>query len=211
MIRIYLVRHGETVWNAEGRIQGHLDVELSEKGKHQAVLLARRLADVPLDAVYSSDLSRAWMTAELVANTHGLTVTRTELLREAMLGEWQGHTGAELISKFPDLYALYKADSVTNRPPGGERLEDVIDRCARFLDQIRRDHQEGNLLLVGHGGSVRGVICAALSLPPSYYRHFSLDNVGLSTIEFNNGRWVLAGLNDICHLRDEESHGLQEV
>lgn len=202
-MRLYLVRHGETVWNAEQRIQGHCDVDLSEAGQIQGRAIMRRLRQEHIDAAYSSDLCRAWETAEIIVGPHEIPVIRSGLLREAMLGAWQGHTAEELAERYPESYAKYKADSVVNRPPGAERLEDVIARCGEYLSDILLKNPEDNVLIVGHGGSIRGIICAVFGLPPQFYRRIRLDNAGLTIIDIVDAdRPVLVCLNDTCHLRD---------
>lgn len=203
-MRLYLVRHGETMSNIEGRIQGHLDAELNETGKLQARLLARRLQGERFKAIYSSDLSRAWMTADVIAQAHELPVHRTELLREAMLGVWQGHTSAELAEIYPEEFRKYKFDPIMHRPPGGERLEDVIARCQTFVEEVVTEYPAGNLLAVGHGGSIRGIICAVFGFSPQFYRRIKLDNASITIIDLLEDRPVLVGLNDLCHLEDAQ-------
>jgi broad specificity phosphatase PhoE len=200
MTRLLLVRHGETVWNADGRIQGHADVSLSEKGRMQARLAADRLKDEKVTAVYSSDLKRASETGEIIAAVHNLPLVTTPLLREAYLGRWQGLTVEQVEEQYPDEYAAYKQDSVASRPPDAERLEDVISRCSRFLEEVINAHPDDCIAAACHGGSIRGIIAAAFGAGPSIYRHLRLDNGGITILELKESRSILVTLNDVCHL-----------
>lgn len=202
MIRLFLIRHGQSEWNADGKIQGHIDVNLSPKGKAEARMIAQRLKDEPLTNAYTSDLSRASVTAKIIAEKHNnLFVTQTPLLREADLGKWQGHTSEELKELFPDEFSRYKLNPVENRPPDGERLEEVIERSLQFLEMLNGENMSGNVLVVGHGGSIRGLICAAFGLSAEFFRRIRLDNAGLTIIDLEDDRPVLVLLNDTCHLR----------
>lgn len=200
MTRLFIIRHGETAWNADGRIQGHTDVALTEAGVEQAWLAAERLRTEKIDAVYSSDLKRASGTGEAIALIHRVPITTTPLLREANLGEWQGLTLKEAAERYPDEHAAYMKDSVANRPPGAERLEDVIARCRRFLDNIQERHPTGNIAVACHGGSVRGILAAAFGKGPELYRQIRLDNGGITILEITDGRPLLISMNDTCHL-----------
>lgn len=200
MTEFIIIRHGETAWNADGRIQGHTDVPLTDKGLEQARLVAERLRDERIDAVYASDLQRATVTGQAIAEGRGLEVITTTLLREAYLGEWQGMTLAEVEDKFPAEFANYRRDSINNRPPGAERLESVISRCRQFLDEVTAERPNERVAVGAHGGSVRGLVAVALGLGPELYRRLRLDNGGITIIETKDGRPVLKLLNDTCHL-----------
>lgn len=199
MATLYLVRHGETTFNAEGRIQGHLDAPLSDLGLRQAEMIARRLAGETFSAVYSSDLGRARVTAETIAKPHGLLVNTTPLLREANLGVVQGLTRAEVEERFPARLSVWRKDP-SLRPPEAETLGQVVQRCAEFLDTTLPGHGEDEkLLVVGHGGSVRGVIISALGLPVESFHMCHFSNASLTILDTgqHRGLWLL---NDTCHL-----------
>ena len=207
MITLYLVRHGESVYNAEGRIQGHQDAGLSELGFRQAELIARRLASERFDAVYSSDLVRASATAEAIASRHNLPVHLTPLLRESKLGVVEGLTNAEIEERYPETIHHWRRRPLTARPPGAESIEDVIGRARRFLDETLPGHSHGSrLLVVGHGGSVRGVIIAGLDLPTDLYRQLYLSHASLSIIELGDDPRIRL-LNDTCHLDSVGTEG----
>jgi broad specificity phosphatase PhoE len=212
MTKLILVRHGESEWNKTCRIQGHSDPELTELGREQAYLTADRLSGESVKAVYSSDLTRARATAEIIARSHGLDVTVTELLREANLGRWEGLTQAQAAEQYPEEFRAYRADPVANRPPGAERLEAVIARCRAFVDAITKLHDyKCTIVAVGHGGSVRGVIAAVYGLSPDVYRRIRLDNGGITILYLKDGKPLLATLNDTCHLTAQRQEcGLEE-
>ncbi len=189
------------------RMQGHTDVALHEDGRAQAEQLAKRLTTsaYPPDTIYSSDLSRARDTAETIARPMSLTVQTSEALRETCLGEWEGLTREEIEARGDaELLANYLHDSHRYRPPNSETLEAVWERMNGVLDAIRRDHKSGTVAIVGHGGSLRALLCAALDAPLSSMRHLWLDNASLSIIEESgpleqrHRRVIL--VNDVSHL-----------
>lgn len=204
MILLYLVRHGETIGNLEGRIQGHLDGPLSELGLRQAAAAADRLASESFSAVYSSDLGRARATAEAIAARHGLNVQTTPLLREAHYGVVQGLTHAEIDERFPVELNEWRRDPVRRRPPGAESRESVNERCGKFVDGILAAHSDGDrIVVVGHAGSVRGVIAAACGFPIEFGRMVHVWNASLSILEIGDNT-ALRLLNDTCHLDNSD-------
>ena len=201
MISLYIVRHGETKHNLEGRIQGHSDSPLTALGEKQAKAIGRRLARVDFDAIYSSDLGRAVATAKAIASHHSyLPIRTTELLREANLGIVQGYTRDEFAAKYPEEFNKWREDSAKNRPPGAESLDSVIERCGVFLQKIVSEYNDGDrILAVVHGGSLRGLVCAAFGLSAAFYRSIYTANASLSIIDVGD-RPAIRLLNDTCHL-----------
>ena len=186
MARILLVRHGQSVWNADGRWQGQADPPLSELGEEQAVAAARAVGLV--DAVYASDLVRARHTAELVAAQLGTDVAVDPRLRERHAGDWEGRTRAEIDEGWPGYLETGR------RPAGYEPDDSVLDRVLAALDTIARAH-DGDVLVITHGGVVRVV-----------ERHLGADADGL--IPNLGGRWLDHGerglrLGDRVVLLDE--------
>ena len=203
---IYLVRHGITEWNCVRRMQGHTDVPLNTEGRVQAALIGARLSAVAPrpTAIWSSDLARAVDTARAIAQPLGLKVQTTPLLRETMLGEWEGLTREEIIARGDsERLEAYLRDSLQASAAGSETLEAVWDRMLRGMDDIRQQCPEETIVIVGHGGSLRALICAALDAPLSM-RRLWLDNASLSAIEELQGdeepmsRVLL--INDTSHL-----------
>jgi broad specificity phosphatase PhoE len=204
LFRLLLVRHGTTVWNAEGRLQGHTDVPLSAEGVEQARLIAERLRDEKVEAVWTSDLSRARSTAEAIAEVHGLPVHATPALRETMLGVWEGLTEAEIVARGDEEHwRKYRRDPMNHRPPNSESLEKVWERLVDVEEALRREHSEGNVVVIGHGGSLGVLLCDALDAPHSSRNRFYLDNAGLSIIEYVGDRVWVRLVNDTSHLRNK--------
>jgi broad specificity phosphatase PhoE len=147
---LLLVRHGETDWNREHRVQGHTDVPLNARGSAQAAALAESLAAVPLTAIYSSDLGRAEATAATVARDRGLEVTVDARLREKNFGSWEGLTDVEIAARFPD--------AVRGGWGDGETTDDVAARVIEIVEVIRARHGDGTVLVVSHGGALRAIL-----------------------------------------------------
>jgi broad specificity phosphatase PhoE len=168
---ILLVRHGETDWNAESRWQGQVDTPLNVRGRQQARRLARRLAAVAFEAVYSSDLRRARETAEIVAFSRGMPVYTEPGLREIDVGSWAGLTAAQVAERFPD-----------GEQPGAETLAAFRARVLDALTAIARRHDGATVLVVAHGGCVRTLQRHLLGEPLP-----TLDNCGVYPVGFQNG------------------------
>ena len=202
MLKLYLARHGVTQWNSEGRLQGQTDTPLAPEGRDQARCLAHRLASEPVEAVYTSDLSRARETAEIIAEPHRLSVVVTPVLREAGFGLWEGLTETEIIELgHEEHWNNYRADSAAHRPPEGETLDDVCSRMLGFFQEVRNAHPSGSVVIAGHGGSLRAILCDALGSPITAWRRISLSNASLSLIEYLDRGPIVKFLNDTSHLR----------
>ena len=204
MTRILLARHGETEWNAIGRVQGWTDVPLSALGEAQATALAGRLCETEIAAIYSSDLSRAFQTAEPAAKMHGFQVQSLAGLREKGYGDWEGLTREDLERDYAALWHRYhKLRDLSAVVPGGETWPEVRKRIAGVLQHVLADHSgaDETVLLVGHGGSARTLILEALQAPLPTLLRLHLDNASLSRLDFasqTDSRVVF--LNDTSHL-----------
>lgn len=150
MPEILLVRHGETDWNLEGRVQGHTDQPLNARGLEQARALAASLMAEPLTAVYASDLARARETGAIVARAHGLELTVDPDLREKDFGSWEGLTDVEIAERYPD--------AVRGSWGDGETSEAVAARAVAALARICATHAIGTVLVVSHGGALREML-----------------------------------------------------
>lgn len=163
---LYLVRHGETTYNASGRMQGQLDTELSERGHAQARQAAESLADIRITRIVASDLSRAATTAGHIADRLGLEVTTDKRLRETHLGDWQGMARTEVDEQYPGARAQWRNDARWT-PPGGESRVDVSKRIRPVVDELMEEYSdwdEGGVLLVAHNGAISALACALLDL-----------------------------------------------
>jgi len=198
--RICLVRHGETDWNVERRLQGHQDIPLNANGLAQAQALAEALADTRFDAIYSSDLSRALETAEQVADRLGLAVVQLPAVRERNFGIFQGLTRQEAELRFPEMQARVTRREPDFVPPEGESLRQCFERIATLLDDLADRHIGQTILLVAHGGVLdaarRFVTGMALNLP----RDFELGNAALNWLARTDGVWRLEAWDDQRHL-----------
>jgi broad specificity phosphatase PhoE len=194
---ILLARHGESDWNHSKRWQGFADRPLTDLGRQQAAELARRLEDTELDAVYSSDLQRARETAEIVAQTKGLTVETTPDLREVDVGSWSGLTRAEAEARYPELYARWLRGG--EGWEDGETYEQLGERVIRAVRRIAQAHGGERVLVVAHGGTIRAIHAAALGIDIHSYRRIQRvePNATLSAVCVDEGR-----LTELCRTED---------
>jgi alpha-ribazole phosphatase len=208
MLRLLLLRHGETDWNASGRYQGQQDISLNAAGRRQAADLARRLADRPLHAIYASELARAWETALAVGEVQGVVVRPEPRLRELSFGAWEGLTYRQIGQQDPEGLARWNADRVNRAPPGGESLGAMAARLRDLIDEIRATYDEGTVALVSHGGTIRIILCLLLGHPLGAYWQFEVDNTAIAEIEFRELGPVLVRWNDAHHLIDGHRQGV---
>jgi broad specificity phosphatase PhoE len=164
--RVYLMRHGEVANGGEKRYNGHIDVDITEKGVEQMHRLAGMLHGKPVSAVYSSDLIRSVRGARIISERLNLTPTADRRLRERSVGAWEGLTAEEIQSRFPDEYAAWRADLLNYRPPGGECLQDVRDRILPEYGRIVDSHRGEEIAMLLHGGVNRVILADALGVSP---------------------------------------------
>ncbi|MBX7247370.1 MAG: histidine phosphatase family protein [Candidatus Sumerlaeaceae bacterium] len=170
---LIIVRHGQTIWNAQGRWQGWQDSPLTELGIEQAQTAATELRDYAVDRAFTSDAGRAVQTAEILAAPHGLIAIPVPELRERNYGGYEGLTSVEIEERFPGSRYTAGRDTRENwRPPDGETLSEVRDRVAPFVENLVRDFPGQTLLLVTHSGVVRvfDSICSGKSLDEIWSR-----------------------------------------
>lgn len=151
MTKLFLIRHGETDWNLEGRYQGQSDIPLNANGLLQAEKLAEKLRTQHLDAIYSSDLMRARRTAEILGQATGAPLHIDLRLREINQGEWEGMLFSEIRQRYPELISQRRSDPLSVTPPGGESIEQVRERVLAALDAIVSAHPDGEVAIVSHG------------------------------------------------------------
>ena len=165
MTHLFLVRHGQTDWNVEGRWQGHADVPLNARGREQAAHVARSLAEVGLRAIYSSDLSRARETAQALAAITGLGVQLDPRLREIHQGEWQGLLVTEIQERYGQEFHRRHDDPLNVAPPGGETVLQVKERVVAAIEDIVRQHPLERVAVVSHGFALAVVQVHYQNLP----------------------------------------------
>ena len=202
MGRWYVVRHGETSWNREGRIQGHADVALSEPGRRQMRMVAARLAGHDFSIVYSSDLARARDSALAIVDGRGMSVETDSDLREFSYGEWEGLTVEEVESRGGrDLSERINSGDTIFAAPGGEDTAAVVKRVRRFYARaVKRHNPDEELLIVAHGGPLRALAVCLLDFADDCLWRFGLDCASLSIISNQPGGRVLELWNGTNHL-----------
>lgn len=200
--RVFLVRHGETDWNAELRVMGQLDIPLNERGRAQARLTADLLAREQFAAIYSSDLVRAVETAQIIATPHRLDVLRVPELREASYGLWEGLTRDEVLKKFPHEYQMRRTDPENFRPCGGESRTELYTRASKIFSDLVARHPNQKILIVSHGGTIRAILRFVLGLGPGN-GHFAVDNCGITIIDReDNDSYEVFTVNSVFHLKE---------
>ncbi len=205
---LLLIRHGETAWNAEHRIQGHLDIPLSATGIRQAALLANRLAQETIDAVYSSELTRARLTAEPFAARLGLEITLDTRLRERSFGVFEGLTADEVSARHPEGFRRWRERDPAWAINEGESGQQLIDRVLSALHDITLRHPDESVAVVTHGGVLDVVYRVARGLHWSAPREHQMLNASINRLTAQAAPLTLSilGWGDIAHLveaRDE--------
>ncbi|MBS1136430.1 MAG: putative proteinB [Proteobacteria bacterium] len=198
--RICLVRHGETAWNAESRIQGQIDIPLNANGVAQARATANGLLHEEFAAIYASDLVRARHTAEAIAHVmHLPLILRTEL-RERNFGLFQGCTHDECRQRYPVEFARFRAHEIDFVLPGGESLRQFAARAQDCVGQLARQHGERQILVVTHGGVLDMIHRRATGHPLDAPRRCEIPNAALNWIEVDGSDWSVLAWADRGHL-----------
>jgi probable phosphoglycerate mutase len=197
---LYCVRHGESAYNAEGRIQGQSDVSLSELGHHQSRAVAAALQGLPVEAIYASPLRRAMQTAQPVAEALGLPIRTDPRLMEVHAGVFQDRLRSELDGLFPDEYARWKSGDPDFAIPGGESRRDLMRRGREVFEDIARADCR-QVVVVAHGGLLTAALKALLGIPAQRHPLFLL-NCSISRAELGNGQVRLLSLNQVDHLHE---------
>lgn len=201
--RLLVIRHGETAWNTEARIQGHIDIPLNEKGRWQAERVAQALADEELHAIYSSDLQRARHTAEAIATVSGLPLTIDRSLRERHFGRFEGMTQGEVAAQWPEEARRWRERDLAYGPDGGETLQDFYERCLEALTRLARRHPGQSIAVVAHGGVLDCFYRAANGLALDLPRSWKITNASVNRLLFNGQGFSLVGWADNRHLDDD--------
>jgi broad specificity phosphatase PhoE len=211
-LRLILVRHGQTEWNRQRRIQGLSDLEMNETGMRQAEALADALKDRNVTAIYTSPLKRAVATARAIARHHAAEIVTLPGLREMDAGEVDGLTYKEMAERHGEFLEKWMLDCSSVRPPGGCTLpelqeqvwgaiEDIVER-ERERQAGARPGKKGVVVAVSHFFPILTALCKALGLSISECRRMKLDLASTCTLDFEPSRIVLAAMNDTCHLRE---------
>jgi probable phosphoglycerate mutase len=199
---LVVVRHGETAWNADGRIQGHQVVPLNERGRDQAVLLGKRLASEKVEAIYSSDLLRTMETAEAISQVVQLEILKEAGLREWSLGVLEGRRPEDSRSDYPDVVEAYERRDPDGEIPGGETIRDRYARTTSCLRRIARDEAGRCVVVVSHGGVLDDLYRMVNEIPLEKERDFDLYNGGIHRFDVTDDQWTMTVWGDIEHLKD---------
>lgn len=210
-----LIRHGETEWNALRRLQGQIDVSLNQRGVRQAAALAAALRDETLDAVFCSDLLRARLTAQALADDHGVPLQQSVSLRERCFGGFEGLLYADIAARFPREHAAWQARDLDAYFPVGlfmgetlrefaHRAESAVLACVQRCSNLRR------IAVVTHGGILEAVYRAAQSVGYRNVRDFDIPNAGINRVRLVQGHWQIQSWADVTHLQELDS-ALDEI
>jgi probable phosphoglycerate mutase len=200
MASLILIRHGETVWNTERRMQGHRDSPLTERGLWQARQLGLRMKDVPFAALYSSDLPRAARTAGEIAAVTGHDIVSDERLRERHFGVFEALTQAEMREREPEAYERFMSRDPQYAVPGGESPSAFFARCRATLEDLARRHAGDTIAVVTHGLVLDSAWRAATGLALDAQRPVPLVNASLNWFAFDGERWSAGRWGDADHL-----------
>lgn len=198
--RLCIVRHGETAWNAEHRVQGQLDIPLNEIGLRQAQAVGRTLKDERFDAIYSSDLVRARQTAQPSANLFSMKILLEKDLRERHYGIFERLTYAEVKVRYPEDYARFEARDPEYAFRTGESLKDFSARSIAVISRIVNEHEDESILVFTHGGVLDKLYRFITGLPLSAERNFGIPNAGLNRVELTPSGWQIRSWADAAHL-----------
>ena len=204
--RILALRHGETAWNQDTRIQGHTDIDLNDTGRWQAAQLAAALADEPLSAIYASDLQRAHHTAAAVAQAQGLSVQTHSGLRERHFGTLEGKTWADIESQHPEAALLWRSRVPDWAPPEGESLLMLQQRILHTLHTLASRHLGEHIAVVAHGGVLDILYRAATGLALQAPRSWQLKNAAINRLLWTPESLTLVGWGDVAHLENPHPH-----
>jgi alpha-ribazole phosphatase len=202
MLKLYLVRHGESAWNVKHLYTGQTDVPLSQLGEIQAARVAGKLSGLSFDAVYASPLKRAHDTAKPIAAALEMPLRLDARLAEIHHGAWEGNPAAVIREQYADEYLAWRTQPHRVQMPDGESLEDVSNRVQEFLQEVLAEHSDGSVLIVSHDAVLRVIVLQTLLMGLEFFWRWRFDNASLSVVErMGDGHFRLALLNEVHHLK----------
>jgi len=196
---IILIRHGETEWNSQKRMQGHSNSDLSSVGQAQIQALGQWMKNVPFDHIYSSDSLRAKQTAEAITQFSGHELQFDQRLREKNLGVFEGLTSEEARERHPEVFRLFKTAGSKYVIDEGESTQQLQDRALEIVNEIRIKHPEERVLLVTHGGFIRVVMKHSLGLSLETPTRFLIRNTGVFRLVWED-KWLVSQMGGVSHL-----------
>ena len=198
---IILIRHGETDWNSQQRMQGHSNSDLSEVGRGQIQALGELMKNVSFDHIYSSDSLRARQTAEAITQYSGHTLQFDQRIREKNLGVFEGLTSTEAKERHPEIYRLFKTAGPNYVIDEGESTQQLLERALEFIEEIRLRHPQERVVMVTHGGVVRVLMKHALGLSIDAPTRFIIKNTGIFGLIWNEN-WLVTRMGGVSHLEN---------
>lgn len=202
MTKIFLIRHGQSEWNSLNKVQGQQNTILTDLGKKQALCLGDRLIDANIDIIYTSDLIRAYNTAEIISKKINKPLVANESIREINFGLWEGLTIQEIKKRYKNEYFTWLKEPDKLNIEGLENLMTLQKRAMKYVNEILLENNGKNIAIVSHGAILKTIILGLLGIDISHYKNITLSNVSLSIIECRDFNNVLVLFNDISHLKE---------
>lgn len=208
-MKLFLVRHGRTAWNAGEVFRGREDIPLDPIGETEARLLAERLKTEEIEVIFSSPLRRAKQTAFQISEQNGACVIEAEELIDLDYGQWQGRTLQEVKDAFPELYERWIKAPHEVVFPSGEGLKDVLKRVAPFVEMVRERFGEKTVAFVTHKVVLKVLMCHLLEMELSAFWKIEQSTSALNLFEYKDGVWRAKLINDTCHLASLKGAGVE--
>jgi len=199
---LLLIRHAETLWNRENRVQGFADSSLSDLGKEQSLKLAKRLAKKKIHAVYTSDYKRTLETIALALNGTTPPPILLKDLRERNLGVWEGRIWEDIVKEDPEGTQTYGKDA-NFRPQNGESFDELQARVLKVIQFIVKEYQGKTVALFSSGGTIRAAMMGVMEIPTHTWQQWATWNTAVAVLEHTDGRWKVIKFNDTSHLKGE--------
>ncbi len=200
-MRLYLIRHGQTVWNAEKKFRGRIDLDLNEQGKKEALLLGKQFKAVDVDMIYSSPLKRALQTAKFISKACKKKVIIDNFLNDMDFGDWQGKSLSEIKKNYKNLFKQWEINPDKVVIPNGESLCEVKDRVCSFLKKISTIEEEKVIVVVSHRVVLKLMVLVLLGLKEKDFYKINISNCSITIFKLSNEKVRLELFNDTCHLK----------
>lgn len=202
---IYLIRHGQTESNREQRYVGHTDVELNETGEQQAAKVGRWLKNMGVTTLYTSDLTRALHTTEIISEIiDNDNIHVSQQLREVYFGKWENMSIDEIKAQYPEHFAVWREDPASSPIPQAESMEGFRVRVKEFLNTITERHKSEKVAIVTHGGFIKMALCNMLDMPISSFWRIRQDNAAINHIELGEAYPIAKFINYLGHLEESD-------
>jgi len=209
LTKVIFIRHGQTEWNVTGRYQGQSDVQLTAEGHRQAEKLAADFPVDTVDAVYASDLQRAMVTAETIAQKFGLPVQAEPAFREVSFGKWEGLTYQQIVAEWEEGMTNFLQHPDILEIPGGETFPAVQKRATDKLQELVKKHDGQTIVVVAHGAVLRTMLTAALHMPLQYLWSIRQFNTAVNIVRYDEGaNATVELLNSTAHLGNSVQRGI---